>query len=40
MLALENKRRRQAVAPEQKRQTVVLDELHTRPAAQGASCCK
>jgi Ras-related protein Rab-7A len=40
MLALENKRRRQAAEPEQKRQTVVLDELHARPVAQNASCCK
>ena len=40
MLALENKRRRQAAEPEQKRQTVVLDELHARPVAQSASCCK
>ncbi|KAK7234515.1 RAS small GTPase [Aureococcus anophagefferens] len=40
MLALENKRRRQAAEPEQKRQTVVLDELHARPVARDASCCK
>ncbi|KAH8071557.1 GTPase [Aureococcus anophagefferens] len=40
MLALENKRRRQAAEPEQKRQTVVLDEVHARPVARDASCCK